>query len=110
MSALVFAVCEVRTGESWSEVAAFEHGSARHLLALLEAATLSGRGWPPELGVSARAGQQDAQAFGATFVLGPELAILAAADDDPVTLPAWQAFARIYEDAGAAVRVVLWFL
>lgn len=110
MSALVFAVCEVRTGESWFEVAAFEHGSARHLLALLDAATLSGRGWPPELGVSARAGQQDAQVFGATFVMGPELALLAAADDDPVTIPAWQAFARIYEDAGAAVRVVLWFL
>ncbi|ANE44174.1 hypothetical protein [Deinococcus puniceus] len=110
MSALVFAVCEARIGESWYEVASFEHGSGRHLLALLDEATLSGRGWPPEPGAGARAGQEEAQAFGATFLTGPELAVLAAADDDPITLPAWQAFARVYEDAGAAVRVVLWFV
>lgn len=110
MSALVFAVCEVRSGESWHEVAAFEHGSARHLLALLDEQMLSGRGWPPDSGSGTRAGQQEAQAFGATFITGPELAALAKADDDPITLPAWQAFARVYEDAGVAVRVVLWFV
>ncbi|UQN05288.1 hypothetical protein [Deinococcus sp. QL22] len=110
MSALVFAVCEARMGDSWYEVASFEHGSGRHLLALLDEGMLSGRGWPPESGMSARAGQQEAGAFGATFITEPELAALAAADDDPITLPAWQAFARVYEDAGAAVRVVIWFL
>ncbi|THF71123.1 hypothetical protein E7T06_04800 [Deinococcus sp. Arct2-2] len=110
MSALVFAICEARIGESWYEVASFEHGSGRHLLALLDEGMLSGRGWPPESGAGARAGQQDTQAFGATFITAPELAALAHADDDPVTLRAWQAFARVYEDAGAAVRVVIWFL
>ncbi|MFB9993678.1 hypothetical protein ACFFLM_17075 [Deinococcus oregonensis] len=91
--------------------AAFEQGSARrHLLALLDAARLSDRGWPPDSGASAPAGQQETQGFGATSVMGPELSALAAADNDPMTLPAWQAFARVYEDAGAAVRIVIWLL
>lgn len=98
----------------WQAEARFMIANADELLELLEAAGMAGRAHPPQLSttVSADLLFEDGDITGETWLARPDLTALRAhaAPEMAGRISAWDAFSRVFEDAGHATRLIVWFI
>jgi hypothetical protein len=98
----------------WQAEARFMIANADELLELLELAGVAGRAHPPHLStmVSADLLFEDGDIIGETWLTRPDLTLLRP-HATPVLgerISAWDAFSRVFEAAGHATRLIVWFI
>lgn len=98
----------------WQAEARFMVANADELLELLEVVGVANRAHPPQLStvVSADLLFEDGDITGETWLTRSDLALLGAhaAPEMGERINAWDAFSRVFEDAGHATRLIVWFI
>jgi len=98
----------------WQAEARFMIANADELLGLLERAGVADRAHPRHLStmVSADLLFEDGDITGETWLSRTDLTLLKpyATPEMQARIDAWDAFSRVFEDAGQVTRLIVWFI